>query len=121
MSDPYGIGFDEKWGRPPQWRPRVPRYHRNYNPNFKNENGGPPGWFCITCKVGLLEIEYCLQCPQCGLIVIKNLWIGWNNDPKLPLMSGYKYEQHYDTWMKCILAREKITPSLEKVINDVKN
>ena len=103
-------------------------YHPNYNPEFKNKNG-PQGWFCISCKTGLQVIEYCLQCPRCGLIIIKNLWQGWNDHHSLPRRgrrvtpqsSSYDYRVHYKNWMGCILAREEITPALEKVIKDVRN
>ena len=97
------------------------RYHPNYNPKFPKENGSVPYWMCLKCSVGLREIEYCLQCPKCGLIVIKNLWPGWNGPKYPPRNSSYKFELHYQKVMDCILAREEITPALEKVISDVKN
>ena len=112
----YGIGFDEK-----QELQLSSYYHPNYNLRFPKDNGGVPHWMCVQCAVGLKVIEYCLQCPKCGLIVIKNLYSGWNGRNYPQQSSSYKYELHYKTWMDCILAREEITPSLEKVIKDVKN
>ena len=95
-------------------------YHKNYNPKSSVFKDCVPHWVCLDCKGGLTVIEYCLQCPKCGLIVIKNLWTGWNG-LKYPLKSSsYKYELHYKTWINCILARENITPALDKVIKDVK-
>ena len=98
--NPYGIDFGEKQTAEPKQgvSPRGhPPHHRNYNPNFKNEDGDPPGWFCLTCYVGLKVIEYCLQCQQCGLIVIKNLCKGWNNQGSVLCRSDYNYEEHYKT------------------------
>lgn len=102
-------------------QPRVSRYHPNYNPKFPKDNGGVPHWTCLKCRIGLREIEYCLQCPECGLIVIKNLREGWNGPKYPPQNSSYDYRVHYKKVMECILAREEITPALEKVINDVKS
>ena len=92
MNDPYGIWFHEA----------EPQF---YNPDFKNKsNSCVPHWMCTNCEVGLQVIEYCLQCPKCGLIVIKNLHTGWNGPKYPPKGSDYKYEDHYKMWMDCILA-----------------
>ena len=41
-----------------------PYYHKNYNPQFPVFKDGVPHWMCLDCKVGLIEIEYQLQCPS---------------------------------------------------------
>ena len=117
--NPYGLDFNENQMLPTN--PRHSSYHPNYNPEFPQSNGGVPHWMCLNCKVGLEVIEYCLQCPNCGLIVLKNLHEGWNG-PHYPVKkSCYDYKHHFKMWMDCILARENITPTLERVINNVKN
>ena len=121
LEDPYGIWNVNELLLPPWPSEKRSAYHPNYNPEFPQSNGGVPHWMCLNCKVGLKVIEYCLQCPNCGLIVLKNLHEGWNG-PHYPVKkSSYDYKDHFKTWMDCILARENITPTLERVINDVKN
>jgi hypothetical protein len=80
-------------------------HHQNYDPVKK--------WICLNCNVKLQVIEFCLTCPRCGMIVIKNLYHGWEGPQ---LKQTYNFGIHYNQHITCILAREKEPKGLERVL-----
>jgi hypothetical protein len=76
------------------------------------------GYICPSCRVKANIIEYEIICPKCSRIIVQNMC---TSDLRAPRLSAYKFENHYDSWIMHILAREEMTEELQGVIAQIPN